>query len=122
MPKNSFHASRNSSLRPITIDCIVRSSWARCQALLGWTAEGGCPHVSIGTNKKPRLSRGLCRWFYRTLSVTSSIAQSQTLSSRFRLCQVTFGGQGTRTLVADRPLGCLTDSVQYPLATPSKQC
>src|SRR5437867_13282244 len=34
---------------------------------------------------------------------------------------MTRGGRGTRTLVADRPLDCLTDSVQYPLATPSKR-
>src|SRR5947209_20257211 len=34
---------------------------------------------------------------------------------------MTRGGRGTRTLVADRPLDCLTDSVQYPLATRSKR-
>jgi len=32
------------------------------------------------------------------------------------------GGRGIRTLVAGQPLECLTDIVQYPLATPSRRC
>src|SRR5438552_12897287 len=45
--------------------------------------------------------------------------KSEVKNKRSR--RVTRGGRGTRTLVADRPLDCLTDSVQYPLATPSKR-
>ena len=34
----------------------------------------------------------------------------------------TYGGQGSRTLVADGPLDRVSSGVQYPLEIPSKRC
>jgi len=42
----------------------------------------GSKRAKCLAEQKAPLSRGLCRWFYRTLSVTSSIARPEPLSSK----------------------------------------
>jgi hypothetical protein len=69
----------------------------------------------------PENSRGLKTWFW-TMSVSTYDSAPDCTVKLDSQYSSDLGGLGSRTLVAEQPLECLTDIVQYPLATPSRRC
>ena len=83
----------------------------------------GCRSLSASaTKQQPRLvSRGWLRPYW-TMSVSTYDSSLNRTVKRDPQYSSDLGGRGIRTLVAGQPLECLTDIVQYPLATPSRRC
>ncbi|MCU1270977.1 MAG: hypothetical protein JWN74_2271 [Acidobacteriaceae bacterium] len=69
--------------------------------------------------KAPSAGSGLA---FRTMSVKFDDNRCDCSVKNLCSIRVTKEGEGSRTLVAEKPLECVTDIVQYPLATPSRRC
>ena len=77
--------------------------------------------TSSSKRKAPRVTRGLSNKSW-TMPVSIHDSFPTRAVKQYPQYSSDLGGRGIRTLVAGKPLECLTDIVQYPLATPSRRC
>jgi hypothetical protein len=86
--------------------------------------SAGAPH-GVGRDnpdhgkQKPRNELGVFHDTEHRLPDTSYDTSIANLVKHLAHRRVTRGGQGSRTLVAEKPLDRLAGGVQYPLAIPS---